>query len=146
MRDGRKFWLFCPYHEVELWLWIDNSNTCFLRETFRDAQVVLSTVSTVSNSFILANPYVAPVLSCAIQSLTLRACRSRTCDLVAIMSILSFSALVCDDSNTAEEKLHFLSLACGFFARTCSHKSTHFHDSARLLHSGQEILDYLKQQ
>jgi hypothetical protein len=70
-RNGRKFWLFCRYHEIKLGLWTDDINSCFLRETFRDAQVVLSTVSTVPASFILADPYVATTLPCAIQWLTI---------------------------------------------------------------------------
>jgi hypothetical protein len=70
MQDGRKFWLFCRYHEIKLRLWTGDSNPFFLREIFRDAQVVLSTVSTVPDSFILVDPYVAPVLCCAIQPLT----------------------------------------------------------------------------
>jgi hypothetical protein len=70
-RDGRKLWLFCRYHEVELRLWTDESNLCFSRETFRDAQVVLGTVSTVPDSFIVADPYVDPVHPCVIQSVTI---------------------------------------------------------------------------
>jgi hypothetical protein len=60
------------------------------------------------------------------------------------MLVLSFTALVCDDNDTAEEKLPFLGLGCGFFARMWPHKSAHFHASARLLHSGQHMLDLLK--
>lgn len=62
-RDGKKFWLFCRYHEIKIRLRTDDLQPIFLRETFRDAQIVLRTVSMVPDSFILADPYVTRVLS-----------------------------------------------------------------------------------
>lgn len=64
-------------------------------------------------------------------------------DLIAVMLVSSFAALVYEDRDTAGEKLPLLGLACGLFARMCPHKKAHFQASAQLFSAAQEILDHV---